>query len=153
MLTKQFIEGGIKTRFKKGQIPWNYMELYKVCPTCGKKFHVPKCYYETRLCCSRKCLGKHFTKVRKGNWQMGVNNPMYRNGIAHFQKRAYEKYPKICSICGSIKLLCVHHKDKNRDNNNIENLQIVCTRCHMMVVHDNLERANKARLAKRQLLI
>jgi 5-methylcytosine-specific restriction endonuclease McrA len=151
MITKQFLEGSKKTQFKKGQKPWNYIELYKICPECNKKFHVPKCNYETSTFCSRSCLGKHNSKTRKGNWQMGKNNPMYKNGIGIFQRLAYETYPKQCSICGSVKNLCVHHKDKDRTNNLITNLQIVCKKCHNTVVHDNLQRANNARLAKRKV--
>lgn len=40
---------------------------------------------------------------------------------------------KSCSRCGYNKhpqLLGIHHKDKNRENNNIENLEVLCANCH-----------------------
>jgi 5-methylcytosine-specific restriction endonuclease McrA len=36
-----------------------------------------------------------------------------------------------CSRCGGVEYKChVHHKDRNRDNNSLENLEIVCPFCH-----------------------
>ena len=28
------------------------------------------------------------------------------------------------------KFIHVHHKDKNRNNNNVENLEVLCAKCH-----------------------
>jgi hypothetical protein len=42
--------------------------------------------------------------------------------------------PKWCEICGKKSLwLVVHHKDENRENNELENLQRLCRRCHALV--------------------
>ena len=41
---------------------------------------------------------------------------------------------KKCEICGeSQKRILVHHKDKNRKNNEINNLQAVCDKCHVHI--------------------
>ena len=37
-----------------------------------------------------------------------------------------------CNRCGTIEKLCVHHKDENRTNNSLENLETVCRRCHAL---------------------
>jgi hypothetical protein len=40
----------------------------------------------------------------------------------------------ICDTCCGDKrryLLCVHHIDRNRENNSLENLEVVCGSCHM----------------------
>ena len=48
-----------------------------------------------------------------------------------YQRKAYEFYGKKCSVCGEIEnQIDVHHKDKNRKNNKIENLQVLCASCH-----------------------
>jgi hypothetical protein len=39
----------------------------------------------------------------------------------------------ICEICGSIKYINVHHKDENEKNNNRDNLQILCRKCHFLM--------------------
>lgn len=48
-----------------------------------------------------------------------------------YQRIAYERYGKKCSICGQTeRQIDVHHKDKNKKNNKIENLQVLCASCH-----------------------
>ncbi|WP_213997081.1 HNH endonuclease signature motif containing protein [Tepidanaerobacter syntrophicus] len=83
----------------------------------------------------------------------GPNNPMYgktgedapgwidgRNAINGdiWRKIALINKPPICEICGAEikgRRLNVHHKDKDRSNNNIANLQIVCVECHNNILH------------------
>jgi 5-methylcytosine-specific restriction endonuclease McrA len=31
--------------------------------------------------------------------------------------------------------LHIHHKDKNHNNNSLDNLQVVCVRCHNLIIH------------------
>lgn len=41
--------------------------------------------------------------------------------------------PKVCERCGYDKneaAIIVHHKDRNRGNNNISNLEVLCCNCH-----------------------
>jgi len=41
----------------------------------------------------------------------------------------------ICNRCKStdINILCVHHIDKNRQNNSYENLETLCANCHYRI--------------------
>lgn len=95
----------------------------------------------------------------------GKNNPMYgkkgkeapgyidgRNSISGdtWRKIALINKPQICEICGvnvQGRKLHVHHKDKNRKNNDLKNLQVVCVECHNKIVHprkrDSLGRFTK----------
>lgn len=51
-----------------------------------------------------------------------------------YQRKAYEFYGKKCSICVEMEgQIDVHHKDKNRKNNTIENLQVLCASCHAKI--------------------
>jgi 5-methylcytosine-specific restriction endonuclease McrA len=64
---------------------------------------------------------------RKGK-ALKEKNSRWNGGIG-----SYRKYIKIekCEGCGSKqKLLYVHHKDKNRHNNLLENLKVLCPKCH-----------------------
>jgi len=121
--------------FKKGQKPWNYNPIIKICPECRKEFKIPKCHKNRRKYCSKNCLAKAQSRERKGKFGIEKTNPMYKNGISLYRRWAYEKYPKQCSICGINENLNIHHKDENRKNNKIENLQIVCVSCHKFIIH------------------
>jgi hypothetical protein len=37
-----------------------------------------------------------------------------------------------CERCGVTEQLCVHHKDENRYNNELSNLETLCRRCHQL---------------------
>lgn len=67
--------------------------------------------------------------------QDGKNNAMWKGGVSqeYCVKIAYEKYPNECAICRTKSLLDVHHKDVNNKNNKIDNLIILCKKCHMGV--------------------
>jgi len=57
------------------------------------------------------------------NWKGGISQDYYR-------RIALENLPNLCEFCGSKNQLRVHHKDRNRKNNKLENLTIVCKSCH-----------------------
>jgi hypothetical protein len=65
-------------------------------------------------------------KEQKSNWKGGKTSVAYR-------KIAFEDYglEKKCMQCGSTKNIDVHHKDKNRKNNKLENLLVMCHKCHI----------------------
>lgn len=46
------------------------------------------------------------------------------------KRMCYEIFGRKCAVCGTNKRLCVHHKDKNRGNNSLSNLEIRCVQCH-----------------------
>lgn len=54
----------------------------------------------------------------------------------NYRKVAFEHYPPICAYCGFgiPEILEVAHLDGHRENNEIENLVILCPNCHKM--HD-----------------
>lgn len=81
----------------------------------------------------------------------GKNNPMYgktgslspsyvdgRSSIPGdiWRKIALVNKPKKCELCGKedkSRRIHVHHKDKNRNNNDLGNLQVVCSKCHSLL--------------------
>ena len=88
------------------------------CPVCKKK-HAS---YKTML--SRK---KHHPEIEIG---VGSGNN-YKNKHRPLGIQTYRRAKKTsCEWCGSSKNLCVHHKDENRYNNDINNLITICKRCH-----------------------
>jgi 5-methylcytosine-specific restriction endonuclease McrA len=68
-------------------------------------------------------------KIRE-NAKRGDKNSSWKGGVRIYRKMALKKYDNKCSICGVKEPIIVHHKDGNRKNNKIENLEILCLNCH-----------------------
>lgn len=49
-----------------------------------------------------------------------------------YREKAFNLMDKVCKACGSTERwnLVVHHKDGDRENDDIENLIILCNKCH-----------------------
>lgn len=80
--------------------------------------------------CSRKC--KEFCQSLKSPIE-DLKLPHYGKGAFDYRKLALENKPHLCEKCGYNKIpqiLEVHHKDRNRNNNSILNLEILCPNCH-----------------------
>jgi len=90
---------------------------------------------------SKSKSGKHFccnehkniaTELDKGNSDLWAYKEA--SGKGSYRKRTLRSSEtKRCEQCGyseHIGALRVHHKDRNRENNKLENLQILCPNCH-----------------------
>ncbi len=56
-----------------------------------------------------------------------------KSALSSYRKLAFDNFPHECYHCKYNKypnVLQVHHLDENRENNNLENLRIVCPTCH-----------------------
>jgi len=63
-------------------------------------------------------------------WKGGTSGGYIRKiGLQQLHKHGIYK----CQICGSSEQLEVHHKDRNRLNNSIDNLMLVCKSCHRKI--------------------
>lgn len=88
--------------------------------------------------CNRSCQ----TKWRNSFLFSGENHPSWKGGEASYRERLL-KHSKIliCKRCGTkdVRVLAVHHKDKNRSNNTLGNLMWLCHNCHFIIHHYALE--------------
>lgn len=85
---------------------------------------------------------KRGTKVGigSGNYfgKFNVNHPSYKNGVTWYRDIALQKGNTCCERClGTLDfsnqyMWCVHHIDHNRSNNSVENLELLCKRCHQL---------------------
>jgi len=48
----------------------------------------------------------------------------------NYREKAFKYLAPYCDVCCGWISLQVHHKDKNTNNNDITNLQILCEECH-----------------------
>lgn len=85
------------------------------------------------------------TQFKKGHiyshWtgKYGHEHPNYK-GVA-YRNQAFASKKKKCEKCGKTKFkslsqLHIHHKDKNRLNQKLNNLQVLCSKCHLKI-HKN----------------
>lgn len=92
---------------------------------------------------SRRYLEKKGVNVGVGSGGMtksGMENPNYKNGIGIFAKMRSEirNNVRYCERCSKdLKYAskyhwCVHHKDHDRTNNNMDNFELLCKRCHQV---------------------
>lgn len=96
----------------------------KPCIICGR----PILSGANKKTCSRSCANKHRAGIK-----YKMNQPRSKVKSYKFLKiRLLKARGKICERCGYNKyeILQIHHKDKNRSNNNLDNLELICPNCH-----------------------
>lgn len=54
-----------------------------------------------------------------------------------YRKLSLEYLGNKCARCGSTERLHIHHKDVNPENNDVSNLELLCTHHHMTDPHPN----------------
>ena len=77
----------------------------------------------------------------------GEKNPMWENGRSQIpysrgwarkvRQLAWERANHSCEMCGG-KPRDTHHKDFGKDNHNLDNLQVLCRKCHKRLHADHL---------------
>ena len=105
------------------------------CAYCHKKFmRVPSKIKNSKsgllFCCrEHKDLAQ---QINSGSEFESIRPDHYSNG-KNYREKALREYPHKCAICGweeDIDILEVHHINENRDNNELNNLIILCPICH-----------------------
>lgn len=104
------------------------------CANCGETFLKRRSSLDNSksglFFCNRACKDK--AQSIEGNCPE-IRPNHYNNGSGSYRARAFRKLDKKCAKCGfskNQKILQVHHKDENRNNNELENLEILCPNCH-----------------------
>lgn len=150
-------KAGIKRRSKKEAL--QYLVRYNTCIICGKSFRAREAYNKGNLyrqTCGDECLNKLRSQVSKDGWteerkqymselytgrdtstwniSKGNTRPNWKGGYCSrtYRRIAFKEYglEPICNKCGSKKNIVVHHRDYDRTNNDISNLEILCKECH-----------------------
>lgn len=84
--------------------------------------------------CSKSCQ----TSWRNSQLYIGSNHSNWTTGESSYRQRLLRSQtPKFCQKCqtNDSRVLAVHHKDKNRSNNELGNLAWLCHNCHYLVHH------------------
>ena len=105
------------------------------CDICNKKvYRIPKYLVGSKsgkYFCTKSCQtlwrNQLYVGERHANWKHG--RAAYRSVLGRAKRE------RVCEICNTDdrRILTVHHKDRNRTNNNLDNLAWLCHNCHFLV--------------------
>ncbi len=112
------------------------------CAICGKEiWRKPlqlKRSKSNQYFCSKSCQTLWRNRIFKG-----INHPNWKNGEnVEYRKILIDSNIKpICKLCGysDIRALEVHHLDKIRSHNTVDNLVWLCRNCHHLVHCHNVK--------------
>jgi len=96
----------------------------KPCLICGKMILAGL----NKKTCSRSCANKHREGIK---YKIGSPRDKVKSQRA-IKLRLLKERGEKCERCiyDKYEILQIHHKDRNRKNNNLENLQLICPNCH-----------------------
>ena len=102
-----------------------------ICDYCGTDFYRrPSEIREGLKFCSRKCKDTA-QRIENGFEELWPEH--YNKAKSSYRIVAFRNYAHCCNRCGydeQTEILEVHHKDRNRENNKLDNLEILCPNCH-----------------------
>ncbi len=111
------------------------------CFGCGKEsyrnLHLLKQSKSGKYFCSKSCQTKWrnalFVGAKHANWKDGMH--AYRSVLSR------HGVPQVCKRCetNDKRILAVHHIDRNRKNNKVDNLIWLCHNCHHLIHHHKNE--------------
>jgi 5-methylcytosine-specific restriction endonuclease McrA len=94
------------------------------CLICGELILASK----NKKTCSRVCANKHRTGIK-----YKLNRPKDKvKSLQALKKRLLKERCTKCERCDYSKheILQIHHKNRDRNNNELENLELICPNCH-----------------------
>lgn len=109
-------------------------------PTCDKMFYRSNSKRKNSksglmFCCrEHKDLGQ-----RLENGLTQIHPDHYGTVSTQYRDIAFRSLPHSCNRCcfDDERILVVHHIDRNHDNNNLSNLEILCHNCHAIDHFEN----------------
>lgn len=122
------------------------------CAYCGKTFTRPQSKLKAKsnlyFCCrEHKDLAQKLVSGEKFN----ILRPEHygQETVGTYRRIAYDNYEHKCAICGwneDIEILETHHIDENRENNNKENLILLCPICHRKIFSRRYKLINREKI-------
>jgi len=97
----------------------------KVCKICNQT------YIGSKQTCSRACANKNRTGIK---YKQGSRRPLKDKVTTNriLKKRLMQERGNHCERCQYAihQILQIHHRDRNQDNNELTNLELLCPNCH-----------------------
>jgi predicted nucleic acid-binding Zn ribbon protein len=104
------------------------------CLVCGK----PILSSLNKKTCSRACANIHRAGIK---YKIGRPKDKVKNQHA-LKLRLLKDRGRNCERCGysQTEILEIHHKDRDREHNQLENLELICPNCHAEEHYSHKER-------------
>jgi hypothetical protein len=107
------------------------------CALCRTWFHLTESKKKGSKSGLFFCSREHKDQAQRIGGIEAIMPPHYGtgNGSYDYRKRAFDNLPNECKVCGwndYPEVLEVNHKDVNRSNNNLSNLEILCPTHHQV---------------------
>jgi hypothetical protein len=111
-------------------------KIFRICESCNSEYEIDRNYMSLkRKYCSIKCQKKLEREIKFDEIRNGVNH-----GSKIAKRFLIDLYGEKCMKCGwceknpiSNKVpIELEHKDGNSENNNLENLELLCPNCHSL---------------------
>jgi 5-methylcytosine-specific restriction endonuclease McrA len=81
------------------------------------------------------CCREHKSIAQRIGGIKEIHPPHYSDSLKSYRDKAFRFLDNKCNRCNYDEcpaILQVHHKDKNRNNNELNNLEILCPNCHAL---------------------
>lgn len=104
-----------------------------ICAFCHQDFYMSESKKKNSKSGLRFCCRKHKDIAQQIGGVTGMQLPHYKTGITYYRNKTLNNKPPVCERCSydkNIAAIIVHHIDRNRENNNINNLEVLCANCH-----------------------
>ena len=105
-----------------------------ICDNCGIEFKRQQSHLKNSRSGLRFCTRKCKDIAQRANNKGNLLRPNYcKGGKYAYRQIAFREFEQKCNRCSYneyIGILKVHHKDRNRMNNQLSNLEILCPNCH-----------------------
>ena len=94
---------------------------------------------------------KNRQKILENKKKYNAENADHRHVREHLYRKPYLKVyldnggEMVCSVCGSVKKLHIHHIDGNHNNNEYSNLICLCDSCHIKTHNASRRRDDRGR--------
>lgn len=125
IVAKYLVDNDVDTsHFTSNGLP-KVGKLTKQCINCGVDFQCIPRKTKEQVTCSRACSNTYF--------RSGENNGNYIDSSNRYREKALKEYGYTCQRCGYAEhkaAIVVHHKDHDRSNADISNLEVLCANCH-----------------------
>jgi len=104
-----------------------------ICALCRQEFYMNESKKKNSKSGFYFCCRAHKDEAQRIGGVKEIMPSHYGNGLSHYREIALRDRPKECERCqynANPSAIVVHHKDRNRQNNSLDNLEVLCANCH-----------------------